>query len=269
MRTAAPKRPQTPSGDRDDAVPGRRDRVVRADAAEQRQPACETEHRCAAQQRGQPDVPEPVSVLLLGGDGRLEGAEALGVARPVVLDPVAEAREPLGAVDDDRVDDLRDRRLERLHRSFHVSERELEVGDLLRLQPAPDLPLGRHLVGAVAAAPDQVEERRRELERAGRAALREQARARARAATPSAAPARTRGRSSCRVLGPSATRRNRSRRARGGARSRAASRSSRRDCRARRRSCAGRARRRLHPRAPRPRSSAGRARRRPACPRST
>jgi len=91
-----------------------------------------------------------------------------------VLDSVAEAREPLGAVDDDRVDDLSDRCLECLHGRFHVSERELEVGDLLRLQPAPDLPLGRHLVGAVAPAPDQVEERRRELVRAGRLLLAQQ-----------------------------------------------------------------------------------------------
>ena len=161
--------------DRDDAVPGRRDRVVRADPAEQRQPAGETEHGCAAEQRGKPDVPEPVPVLHLGVDGGLEGGEALGVPRPVVLDPVAEVREPLGPVGDDRIDDLRDRRLERLHGRLDVAERELEVGDLLRLQAAPDLSLGRHLVGAVAAAPDQVEERRRELERARRASLREQA----------------------------------------------------------------------------------------------
>ena len=138
-------------------------------------PPAATEHGRAAEQRGEPDVLEPAAALHLGADGRLEGGEPLGVPRPVVLDPVAEAREPLRPVGEDRVDDLRDRRLERLHGSLDVAERELEVGDLLRLQAAPDLPLGRHLLGLVAAAPDQVEERRRELERAGRASLREQA----------------------------------------------------------------------------------------------
>ena len=57
-----------------------------------------------------------------------------------------------------------------------VSERQLEVRDLLRLQPAPDLPFRRHRLGAIAATPDQVEQRRRELERPRRAALGEETR---------------------------------------------------------------------------------------------
>ena len=91
--------------------------------------------------------------------------------RAVLLDPVAEERETLGGLGDDRVDHLCDGRFEGLDRGLHVSERQLEIRDLLRLQPAPDLPLGRHRRRAVAATPDQVEERGRELERPGRAAL--------------------------------------------------------------------------------------------------
>ena len=53
---------------------------------------------------------------------------------------------------------------------------ELEVGDALGPQPAPDAPLGRHVLRGVVAAADQVEERRRELERAGLAALPQQRR---------------------------------------------------------------------------------------------
>src|SRR5207342_2923983 len=80
--------------------------------------------------------------------------------------------EPLGAACEDRVDDGRDvllvgRQLDRRPR------RELEVGDRLVLHAAPDALLGSDRGRLVVAAADQVEERRRELERADRAALAE------------------------------------------------------------------------------------------------
>ena len=93
-----------------------------------------------------------------------------------VLDPVAEARQPLGAAGEHAVDDRRRRSAPTPSSSLAVAGRELEVGDLLVPEPAPDLPLGRHRLRRVDAAADQVEERRGELERAGLAALAQQRR---------------------------------------------------------------------------------------------
>ena len=90
-----------------------------------------------------PEISDPTADLKL--------EKRSGVSLAVVLDPVAEAREPLGAVHEDRVDDLRYGRLERLDGRLDVGERELEVGDLLRPQPAPDLLLGRHLLARGSA----------------------------------------------------------------------------------------------------------------------
>ena len=205
----------------------------------------------------------------LRADSRLEGREALRVRSPVVLDPVAEEREALRPLGEDGVDDLGDRRLERLDRRFDVAERELEIRDLLGLEAAPDLPLGRHRLGAVAAAADQVEQRRRELERTRRAALGEQRRDERGLGL---------GRRLLLVLAVVATSRARGRRparpgrspaAPGRARGRAAARSSAAGCRARRRSSCGRARMPPRRRAPRRRSARAPARTRPASPRST
>ena len=52
--------------------------------------------------------------------------------------------------------------------------RELEVGDALRSQPAPDASLADNGLGGVVATPDQVEQGRGELVGAGLAALPQQ-----------------------------------------------------------------------------------------------
>ena len=91
----------------------------------------------------------------------------------LVLDLVAEAGEPLAAAVEHAVDDVRDVALPRAELAV-LARGHLEVGDRLVSQAAPDRALGRRRHGLVDAAPDQVEERRRELVRAGLAALPEQ-----------------------------------------------------------------------------------------------
>ena len=59
---------------------------------------------------------------------------------------------------------------------MRLARGHLEVGELLRVEAAPGRALGGRGRRVVRLAPDQVEERRRELERARAAALREQAR---------------------------------------------------------------------------------------------
>ena len=108
-------------------------------------------------------------------DVRLEALEALAVGGAVGGDPLAEARERLRSLREDVVDDLGDGVLER-GQLRPVTARELEVGDLLVTEPAPDALLGRDGLRGVAAAPDQVEERRGELERAGLGLLAEERR---------------------------------------------------------------------------------------------
>ena len=87
------------------------------------------------------------------------------------LDPVAHLRQELGAVVEDVVEDLGDRLLERRELDRRVAERQLEIRDLLRTQTRPCLLLGRHRLCDVVAPPDEIEERGRELERAGIRAL--------------------------------------------------------------------------------------------------
>ncbi len=95
--------------------------------------------------------------------------------RPLVLDLVAEAREPLGAAVEDPVDDVR-------HVSFPVAKLGvlaggyLEIGDRLTAEPGPDRALGRDGLGLVDAAANEVEERRRELVRPRLASLPEERR---------------------------------------------------------------------------------------------
>ena len=55
--------------------------------------------------------------------------------------------------------------------SISLPFRELEIGDLLAAETAPDLPLGRHGRRLVSVTTDQVEQRGGELERAGLATL--------------------------------------------------------------------------------------------------
>ena len=114
-------------------------------------------------------------VVTSPGDGRLEALEARRHRGPVVLDLAAELRQPLRAVGEDVVDDVRDGRLPRGELDRR-SVRELEIGDVLVPEAAPDAALGRDLARVVVAAPDQVEDRRGELERARLAALPQQRR---------------------------------------------------------------------------------------------
>ncbi len=87
-------------------------------------------------------------------------------------------------------------------RSSRSSPAESSRSEIVSVsQAAPDRALGRRRHGLVDASADQVEERRRELVRAGLAALARAASGRARARCRSAAPARTRGRSPCGARG--------------------------------------------------------------------
>ena len=93
----------------------------------------------------------------------------------LVLDLVAEAREPLAAAVEHAVDDIGDVPLPGAQLAI-LAGGDLEVGDRLAAQPAPDGLLGRRRHGLVHAAPHEVEQRRRELVRAGLAALAQQRR---------------------------------------------------------------------------------------------
>ena len=112
-------------------------------------------------------------VLRLVHDLGLEGREARRHRGALVLDPVPEPREPLGAVDEDRVDDVRDVALPGAKRLI-LARRELEIGDVLGAQAAPDLLLGRDRLRLVDASPDEVEERRSPLVRPRLASLAQQ-----------------------------------------------------------------------------------------------
>ena len=107
-------------------------------------------------------------------DRALERLEPRRHRRPLVLDPIAEARQPLGAsVEHARRRHPR-RRPPRRELDLRLARRELEVGDVLAPEAAPDLALRRRRCRAVVPAPDEVEERRRELERPGLASLAEE-----------------------------------------------------------------------------------------------
>ena len=158
-------------GDQDDVAPPRGDgaEAVNADdeqhdAGNAEQGGCDPEHGGAA-------VIEPALGLHRRGDALLERGEALGVLRPILLDPVAEARQPLGPALEDRRDDSLDRLLERRDVRQAVTHGELEVGHVLVTEAAPRRPRGRHGNRLESPPADQVEERRRELVRARLAAL--------------------------------------------------------------------------------------------------
>ena len=70
-----------------------------------------------------------------------------------------------------RVDDVRDVVLPRRQLLAHRRRESSRSDDGLRAEPPPDRPLGRGRLRLVDAAPDEVEERRRELVRPGLAAL--------------------------------------------------------------------------------------------------
>ena len=109
------------------------------------------------------------------GTAALKPSKRGAIDVAVVLDLAAELRQPLRAVGEDVVDDVRDGRLPRGQLDRRPG-RELEVGDALVPEAAPDAALGGDLLRLVVAAPDQVEDRRGELERARLAALPQQRR---------------------------------------------------------------------------------------------
>src|SRR5439155_26986032 len=100
----------------------------------------------------------------------LEVLEVAAVDRPVLDDAIPELRQAFRAGLEHAGDDGRDILLERSQAAVG-SRRELEISDRLVPQAAPELPLRRDGLRRVAAAPDQIEERRGELERAGADAL--------------------------------------------------------------------------------------------------
>ena len=100
--------------------------------------------------------------------------EALAVARAVGLDALAHVGEALGAFREDSVEDAADRLLEGRQLLRAVAEGELQIRHVLVPEPAPDLALGRDRLRRVAAPSDQVEERGRELQRAGSLLLTQQ-----------------------------------------------------------------------------------------------
>src|SRR5205085_4252301 len=111
----------------------------------------------------EPVASEPAPAADLAPDQPLEEREALAVCLPVLRDQLAELGQALRAVRDESVDDLGDRLLERLQLDV-LSARELEVGNLVVVDEESLLD-GRHGLRLEPAAADQVEERRRELER--------------------------------------------------------------------------------------------------------
>src|SRR5262249_38021702 len=128
-------------------------------------------------ERDDTDRAEPTARVDLRRDGGLEALEALAHRRAVVLDPLTERREPLAAALEHMVDHTRDLGLPRLEVLAGLwAGGDVEACELLLVQPAPGRALGRRRLRRVDVPPDQVEERRRELERAGCAALREQSR---------------------------------------------------------------------------------------------
>ena len=130
----------------------------------------------AAAERERADRAEPAAPVHLVVDGALERLEARRHRRPLVLDPLAEAREPLGAAVEHAVDDVRD-----VVAPTAVSccgspaESSRSATSSVRRPPQifRSVVTGSRLV---VAAADEVEERRRELVRAGLAALAEQRR---------------------------------------------------------------------------------------------
>ena len=99
-----------------DRLPRRRDARPAPLAHREEDPAEHAEDHDRADERDQPRVREPVAVPDLRADRLLEVLEPLRVRRAVVLDPVAELREPLGTVGEDVVDDVRDLGLVRRQR---------------------------------------------------------------------------------------------------------------------------------------------------------
>jgi len=121
-----------------------------------------------------PDVPLPAVDRLR--HARLERAEALAVRRAALRDPVPELRQALGSVGEHVVHDVRDRLLERGEPHVGIALADLQVGHRLAAEASPLLLVRRHGRRLVAPAPEQVEQRRRELERARVAVLAQQGR---------------------------------------------------------------------------------------------
>ena len=126
-------------------------------------------------ERHDPHRPEPAPVPDLGLDRRLEALEPRRHRRALVLDLPAELGQAPAAPVEDVVDDGRHRLLpgRQLDR---LAGGELEVGDALVAETAPDAALGGDVLGRVVATSDQVEEGRRELEGARLPSLTEERR---------------------------------------------------------------------------------------------
>ena len=159
--------------DRDDAAPARRHRVEATDAGKERDPAYDAEHDRADDEEREPLVLEPPARDLVpdGGlgrwwscpsstSGRPRSGRGSGRGAPGPSATIASTTSATGASN--------------ASTGASTSASELEVGDVLRLQATPHLLLGRYRLAHVAAAADQVEEGRRELERPWRTALGEQ-----------------------------------------------------------------------------------------------
>ena len=134
------------------------------------------EHTDADGNQPAPAARVPAARVDLRGDLGLEAREARAVARAVALDRLPKLGEPLALALDHRIDHLGHGRLEVGQLQCRVAHGHLKVGNVLVAEPAPDLALGRDGDRLVAAAADQVEERRRELVRAGRLLLAQQRR---------------------------------------------------------------------------------------------
>ena len=130
----------------------------------------EREHRPDRHEQDDPgderhQTERPAPVCDLAADGRLEALEPRRHRRAFVLDLLPELRQAPAA----SVEHVVHHRVDRLLPGRQLDRRalgDLEVGDSLGAEPGPDAPLRRDGLRGVVAAPDQVEQRRGELERA-------------------------------------------------------------------------------------------------------
>ena len=161
--------------DQDDVAPARRERTEAVDADQSSTTASDGEderarrraHHAAASEPAPLVIVSPTCVLKLVKrvlSSRGPPRSGRGTWRGAPARPRAPSRRP------------RPRPARRRQAVGRSPAHQLEVGDVLVPEPGPGLPLGRDRLRLVAAAADQVEERRRELVRAQLAALAQQRR---------------------------------------------------------------------------------------------